>query len=190
MSLRILGGDFRGRLLKSPKTLLTRPTLAVLRKAVFDILHDKIKDALFLDLFAGSGAMGIEALSRGASHVTFVDKNQLATRCLKENIQLLQLEKHCSILPCSYKRALKQLVKKELQFDIAYIDPPYELSLKTTILQEIFALFDNSCLIKPNGIVFIEETAHTQFELKSFTFVNGRKFSDTLLQQYQRESTY
>jgi len=186
MSLRILGGNFRGRLLKSPKTPLTRPTLAVLRKAVFDILHNKIEDALFLDLFAGSGAMGIEALSRGASHATFVDNNSVATRCLKENIQLLQLEKHCSILPYSYKQALKQLVKKELQFDIAYIDPPYELSLKTTILQEIFALFDNSCLIKPNGIVFIEETTHTRFELKTFTFVNVRKFSGTLLQQYQK----
>lgn len=186
MSLRILGGNFRGRLLKSPKTPLIRPTLAVLRKAVFDILHNKIEDALFLDLFAGSGAMGIEALSRGASHVTFVDNNPLAVHCLKENIQLLQLENHCSILPCSYKQALKRLVKKELQFDVAYIDPPYELSLKTTILQEIFALLDHSCLIKPNGIVFIEETTHTRFELKSFTFVNMRKFSGTLLQQYQK----
>ncbi|MDR2540015.1 MAG: 16S rRNA (guanine(966)-N(2))-methyltransferase RsmD [Chlamydiales bacterium] len=190
MSLRILGGDFRGHLLKSPKTPLTRPTLAVLRKAVFDILYHKIEDALFLDLFAGSGAMGIEALSRGASHVTFVDNNPIATCCLKENIQLLQLEKHCSIFSCSYKQALKQLLKKEYQFDIAYIDPPYELSLNTTILQEIFALFDCSCLIKPNGIVFIEETIHTQFELKSFTFVNIRKFSNTLLQQYQKKSTY
>ncbi|HEV3270264.1 MAG TPA: 16S rRNA (guanine(966)-N(2))-methyltransferase RsmD [Candidatus Rhabdochlamydia sp.] len=190
MSLRILGGTFRGRLLKSPKTKLTRPTLAVLRKAVFDILHNKIKDALFLDLFAGSGAIGIEALSRGASHVAFVDNNPLAIRCLKENIQLLQLEKQSSILLCSYKQALKQLLKKEIQFDIAYIDPPYELSLKTTILQEVFALFDHSCLIKPGGIVFIEETTHSQFELKSFDFVNVRKFSGTLLQQYQKKSTY
>lgn len=190
MRLRILGGNFCGRMLKSPKTRLTRPTLALLRRAVFDILHHKIEGALFLDLFAGSGAMGIEALSRGAVHVTFVDNNPVAIRCLKENIQLMQLEKHCSILLCSYKQALKQLLKKQYQFDIAYIDPPYELSLKTTILQEIFASFDNSCLIKPNGIVFIEETAHTQFELKSFTFMNLRKFSSTFLQQYQKKSTY
>lgn len=186
MSLRILGGNFRGRLLKSPKTKLTRPTLAVLRKAVFDILQDQIEDALFLDLFAGSGAMGIEALSRGAAHVTFVDNNPLAVRCLKENIHLLQLEKQSSILLCSYKKALNQLLKMGRQFDVAYIDPPYELSLKTSTLQEIFTLLDNSCLIKPSGIVFIEETTHSQFDLKSFTFVNVRKFSGTLLQQYQK----
>lgn len=190
MSLRILGGHFRGRLLKSPKTLLTRPTLAVLRKAVFDILQTEIEEALFLDLFAGSGAMGIEALSRGASHVTFVDNNPIPLRCLKENIHLLQLEKQSSVLSYSYKQALKQLVKKEVSFDIAYIDPPYELSLKTTILQEIFALFDSSCLIKPGGVVFIEEAApsHSQFELQSFHFVSIRKFSGTLLQQYQKKS--
>lgn len=189
MSLRILGGNFRGRLLKSPKTHLTRPTLAVLRKAVFDILHTKIEDAFFLDLFAGSGAMGLEALSRGASHAFFVDNNVLSLRCLKENIHLLQLEKQSSVLSCNYKQALKQLLKKQIQFDIAYIDPPYELSLKTTILQEIFALFDSSCLIKPGGLVFIEEAApaHSRFAFESLNFVNIRKFSGTLLQQYQKK---
>lgn len=186
MSLRILGGSFRNRLLKSPKTPLTRPTLAVLRKAVFDILHTKIADAVFLDLFAGSGAMGIEALSRGASHAAFVDNNPISLRCLKENIHLLQLEKKSSIFPCSYKQALKQLSKKAMQFDIAYIDPPYDLSLKTPILQEILALFDSSCFIKPNGFVFIEEAAQSQFTLKSFDFVSTRKFSGTFLQQYQK----
>ena len=93
MSLRIIAGEFRNRLLKSPKSLQTRPTLAILRKAVFDILQPYIHQAHFLDLFAGSGLMGIEALSRGASHTTFVDNDRNAIRCIRENISLLNLQK-------------------------------------------------------------------------------------------------
>lgn len=188
MSLRILGGHLRNRLLKSPKTQLTRPTLAVLRKAVFDILQVQIEGSLFLDLFAGSGAMGIEALSRGASHATFVDNNPVSLRCLKENIHLLQLEQQSSIFPYNYKQALKQLLKKQVRFDIAYIDPPYELSLKTPILQEILSLLDISCLIKPNGFVFIEEASRSLFKFNSLHFVSARKFSGTFLQQYQKKT--
>lgn len=189
MSLRILGGNFRNRLLKSPKNQLTRPTLAVLRKAVFDILQAQVEGSVFLDLFAGSGAMGIEALSRGASHATFVDNNPVSLRCLKENIHLLQLEQQSSIFSCNYKQALKRLLKKQAHFDIAYIDPPYELSLKTPTLQEILSLLDTSCLIKPNGFVFIEEASQSLFELTSLHFVNVRKFSGTFLQQYQKKYT-
>ena len=92
MGLRILGGTFRNRLLKSPKGEQTRPTLAVMRKSVFDILQTQIEGAAFLDLYAGSGAMGLEALSRGASHATFVDANRFALSCIEDNICLLKVE--------------------------------------------------------------------------------------------------
>lgn len=76
MSLRIIGGSFKGRLLKAPTGPLSRPTMSIMRKAVFDICQSVIEDAHFLDLFACSGAMGIEALSRGAAHATFIEKDK------------------------------------------------------------------------------------------------------------------
>ena len=91
MTLRIIGGKFKGRLIKTPKGEKTRPTSAILRKAVFDICQNQITDARFLDLFAGSGAMGLEALSRGASHATFVERDKHSVSCLKENLALLNL---------------------------------------------------------------------------------------------------
>ena len=93
MTLRVLGGKFRGRLLQSPRGSQTRPTTSMLRKAVFDILQNSIEDFRFLDLFAGSGAMGIEALSRGAKHATFVESHKDALRCINANLATLKLEK-------------------------------------------------------------------------------------------------
>src|SRR5690349_14081953 len=98
MTLRIIGGTLRGRRLLSPKSSLTRPTTAIVRKSVFDICQEIIVDAEFLDLFAGSGAMGIEALSRGAKHVTFVDSNAQAIQCVEHNLRLFKMEKQATIL--------------------------------------------------------------------------------------------
>lgn len=90
--MRIIGGKLRNREIKTPKGEKTRPTVAKLRRSFFDMLQDQILQTHFLDLFAGSGAMGIEALSRGAKRATFVEKDRQAFHCIKENLKMLGLE--------------------------------------------------------------------------------------------------
>lgn len=183
MSLRILGGIFRNRLLKSPKGEQTRPTLAVMRKSVFDILQTQIEGAAFLDLYAGSGAMGLEALSRGASHATFVDANRFALSCIEENIRLLKVEDQATVIGYDCLQALKKLAKKGLSFDIVYVDPPYAAGL----IKEILEFFDTHPLLKPQGRLFLEESAPASLKiesLKTLYHVDTRVFSRSALHQF------
>lgn len=134
--IRIIGGSFKGRTIYTPRTHLTRPGTAALRKAVFDICRNDIENANFLDLFAGSGAFGIEALSRGAKHSTFVDKGKLAIACIKKNITLLQLETQSTIFSTTYEIWYK---KNTTFFDIVYASPPYpEIHLYKKLLQDFY----------------------------------------------------
>jgi 16S rRNA (guanine(966)-N(2))-methyltransferase RsmD len=146
MTLKIIAGKFKGRILKTRNSPQTRPTQGMLREAVFNICQNEIENARFLDLFAGSGAMGLEALSRGASHATFVEQNRQAIQCIKENIALLQLQNNATLLPMDCSRALSLLPKAS--FDLIYIDPPYEQPIP---LEQI------APLLAPSGTLFIEE---------------------------------
>ncbi len=185
MNLSIIGGEFRGRPLKSPKSTHTRPTTAVLRKSVFDICKNQICEARFLDLFAGSGAIGIEALSRGAAHVTFVEKDKMAFACLKENIQKFQIEERSTLLHTDALSALEKLEIRKKHFDLIYIDPPYD---EQTWHLDLLTLLDTLQLAQ-GATIFIEEALPSLWEkespnLKHFLCKNKRRFGRSLLHQY------
>jgi 16S rRNA (guanine966-N2)-methyltransferase len=189
MTLRIIGGEFRNRLLKAPKGVKTRPTLAVLRKAVFDMLQFTIVEAKVLDLFAGSGLMGIEALSRGAAHACFIDKDRTAMRCIEENLKLLGLQDRAEMLLLDATAALHKLTKKKCSFDVIYIDPPYSLSQTTPILFDLLQFIDTHSLLAPQGSLLIEETTpptlSSDLKLTTLRWLSTRKFSDSVLHQYK-----
>ncbi len=161
MTLKILGGEFGGRLLKAPKGDQTRPTTSMLRKAVFDILQPKIQGAVFLDLFSGSGAMGIEALSRGAKKAIFIDSHREAIRALKENIALLKIEAKAHIIQNDVFKALVKLQEMHVVCDIIYADPPYD---KSKLYIELLKFFEKSTLPAPEGTLFIESPAPSPLE--------------------------
>lgn len=182
-TLHVIGGTLRNRPLKAPKTTLTRPTTAILRKSVFDIVRPFIQGATFLDLFAGSGAIGIEALSNGASHATFVDQNQEAIRCIHENLKTLKLEEQAAVIQGSVMSVLKRL---KTSFDLIYCDPPYD---KAALHLEILAFLDASSLIKSGGYVFLEEAYPSKLDLdklplKNLLHKNSRHFGKSLLHQF------
>ena len=183
MSLRIIGGTFRNRPLKAPKHALTRPTSAILRKSVFDICQSYIEDARFLDLFAGSGAMGLEALSRGASHATFVDQDKQALQCIYDNIQSLQVEGKTEVIRGDVLPVLKRLHGR---FDLIYVDPPYAL---TAPVLDILRWVDQHDFLAPGGILFIEEAHPSHLNPSENTWhrlvhKDSRKFGDSLLHQF------
>ena len=187
MSLAIIGGEFKGRPLKSPQESFTKPTLSLMRKSVFDICQSYIGDCRFLDLFACSGAMGIEAISRGASHATFIEKDRKTSKVLLENIKSFNLEKKTDLLIADVFTAI--LTLKQAPYDIVYIDPPYPISKgPNSPVLSLLHFLDTSTLLSSSGLVFVEEGAPGTLHLEKQTFQrlrykNSRKFGAALLHQ-------
>jgi 16S rRNA (guanine(966)-N(2))-methyltransferase RsmD len=123
--MRVIAGSFRSRTLKAPAGLSTRPTSDRLRETLFNVLAPKIGGARFLDLYAGSGAVGVEALSRGAREVCFVERAAPALKVLRENLDGLNLQEGVRIVPGSVAGFLRK-ADAEAPFDLVFLDPPYD----------------------------------------------------------------
>jgi len=180
MSLRIIGGQFKGRILKAPKGLSTRPTQGMLRESVFNICQNEIQGAHFLDLFAGTGAMGLEALSRGARHATLVESDRKALSSIRENIAILQVASQTTLIACDAKHAVKRLSGS---FDIIYIDPPYHTPA-APFVEELIARGH----VAEAGILFMEERNHPNPSPPHFSLLylaGSRRFGEALLHQYR-----
>lgn len=194
MTLRIIGGKFKNRLIKTPKGLSTRPTSSILRKAVFDICQNDIEGARFLDLFAGSGAMGIEALSRGAKSATFIDFDKNALLCIQSNIELLNISKESELKRGDAILHLERFIKDKKNFDLIYIDPPYgEKEEKTPLKIKVLELIDKTDVLSVNGTLFLEEafpTPHSLMDLglQNLVLINSRRFGKSVLHQYRKKS--
>jgi 16S rRNA (guanine(966)-N(2))-methyltransferase RsmD len=123
--MRIIAGAYKGRNLKSPPSLDVRPTSDRLRETLFNVIAPSIEDSRFLDLCAGSGAVGIEALSRGASHVTFVDRSRRMCKLIEANVELCRISEEQQVIYCSEANEFLKQSKTE-RWDIVFFDPPYK----------------------------------------------------------------
>jgi 16S rRNA (guanine966-N2)-methyltransferase len=161
--MRIIAGKYRGRKLKSPPTLETRPTSDRLRETLLNILAPRIKSARFLDLCAGSGAVGIEALSRGAAHATFVDQSRRMCGLIEANLEALEVdEDEVEVLSVEATEFLRRRAKKEAEaFDIVYYDPPYATDYEL-VLNSLGA--DVAGVLTEDGLVIVEH--HRKNDLK------------------------
>ena len=154
--VRVIGGTYGGRRLRSVDGLRVRPTSDRLRETLFNILTPRIADSSFLDICAGSGAVGIEALSRGASHATFIDKSSLACSVIEANLAALGIEQ-MDILNRDALAALKRLDENQLQFDIVFFDPPYASEIYAKVMETL----GSTGLVADGGIVVVEHHAKT-----------------------------
>lgn len=143
--LTIIGGLYRHRKLILPPPQITRPTSQRARSAVFNILQGKVIGSSVMDVFAGSGAMGLEALSRGAHHITFLENHPLALKCLHQNIENLAVKDKCTVLPV----AIESLTRADKPLNLIFIDPPYQndLSLKAVTILHDHGWIDSQSLI-------------------------------------------
>jgi len=132
--MRVIGGEFRSRRLKSIPGDATRPTTDRLRETLFDILAMRIQGATFLDAYAGTGAVGIEALSRGAAHAFFVEKNRAAVETIRENLASLKLEPRATVVKGAVLAALPRYPA-----EIVFLDPPYNLEREYAAVLEVLA---------------------------------------------------
>src|SRR5213592_1795601 len=148
--LRVIAGKFRGRKLKSPPSLQTRPTSDRLRETLFNILAMRVEGARFLDLCAGTGAVGIEALSRGAEHVTFVDQSRKMCALVEANLAALD-ERDFEVVAGEASQFLQRPQKQTERFDIVFFDPPY-----TADYEEVLSLLAQAELLTEDAIVIVE----------------------------------
>ena len=161
--MRIIAGKYRGRKMKGPPSLQTRPTSDRLRETLFNVLAPRIEDARFLDLCAGSGAVGVEALSRGAAHVTFVDRARKMCGLIEANLDGLGVPEDQTEVVCSEAAEyLKRRAKKEAgAFDMIFFDPPY-----STDYDFVLKYLGRHAprLLAHDGVVIVEH--HRKRELK------------------------
>lgn len=187
----IIAGLYRHQRLKSPKGSQTRPTSSRLREALFNICQQTIEEAQFLDIFAGSGAMGLEALSRGARSATFIEAHREAIQCIESNIEYLKVQRQCQVLRGEAFAMLQLLEKQGKQFNIIYADPPYRTLVPNSSLfysAYIIEWIDRHSLLVPGGTLFIEEDFNSQpnIALQTLALINSRRMGQAALQQYKK----
>ena len=153
--MRVISGLAKGRKLQTMEGLSTRPTTDRIKETLFNIIAFDLPEANFLDLFAGSGAIGIEALSRGASRAVFVEHNPQCQQIIRENLMHTQLDKLGSVLGLEVQEALTLLAKEESIFDIIFLDPPYQAGLAEPTLSGIV----KGGLLKKDGYIIVEHAA-------------------------------
>lgn len=149
--MRIISGIAKGRRLTSPASSKTRAVLDQVKESIFNILFD-VRGAHVLDLFAGTGSIGLEAISRGAASAIFVDNDRGAVSVIKDNIKKCRFENESLIIPMSVDIAIKQLGNKEEQFDLIFVDPPYLKDLVISTIRNITA----ARLLKDDGLIITE----------------------------------
>ncbi len=151
--MRIIGGSARSLPLKTVEGYDTRPTTDRIKETLFNILGNDVEDEIFLDLFAGSGSVGLEAISRGAKRAVFVDNSRRAVACIRENIQFTRFDLKCDVICMDFMAALK-LMEGQYQFGMIYMDPPYGKGLS----QKAMSFLQSSNLCGQDTLIIVEES--------------------------------
>ncbi len=188
--MRVIGGKLGGRKLCAFKGVSTRPTTDRVREAVFNILAPLLPRKRALDLYAGTGAMGIEALSRGVSEAHFVDSNANATELIKKNIEGLGLEEQAAVFKVGVDSFLSSSEREKARYDLVFIDPPYKAGITVKTLEMIAA----SKAIAKGAIIVVEagkrepisdKTLEKGFE--GLEQIDFRKYGDSLIYIFKKD---
>lgn len=180
--MRVIAGKFKGRQLNLPKGVKIRPTSEKAKEALFNILGEKIRAASFLELFAGSGNIGIEALSRGVDSVTFVENNRLCIKTIEANLR--HISSCAKILPFDAERAIETLYQRKQKFDLVFLDPPYyQDRLKNCLIK--ICHYD---ILKPRSWVVAEHNKRQDLpkSLLKLKLMFTKRYGDTALSFYQK----
>ena len=172
--MRVIAGKCRSLPLKTLEGRQTRPTTDRIKETLFNMLQPYIPGCRFLDLFAGSGAIGIEALSRGASFCCFVEQNRKAAACIRDNLEFTGLTEDSRLLIADARAVALQLGSEE-PFDLVFMDPPYDHGLERQVLEQIK---DSGC-VSPETLFVVEASLHTDFswlEAAGYQIIKEKKY--------------
>ncbi len=157
--MRVIAGCAKGKRLKAPSGNTTRPITDMIKEALFNVIGPQIQDARFLDLFSGSGSVGIEALSRGAQQVIFIDNNPGAVRIIYENLDNCGFGDDYEVYCNDVLRGLNVLHKNGAKFDYIYVDPPFTVE---GIFMDVMKKLDQVDLLQPQGTIIIRTRRHKE----------------------------
>ncbi len=184
--MRVIAGRYKGRSLTSLKGTVVRPTSDRVKESIFSIIRDRVIDAKFLDLCAGTGNIGIEALSRGAKEVTFLDKNPMCLRLIEKNLKVIGLDinqPEVQMIRANAIRGIDQLHQQSKSFELIYLDPPYNSNLYNHCLSYI----SDTSVLDASGILLLEH--RKQRELPSvfnrLSCYRNMQYGDTCLSFYR-----
>lgn len=164
--MRVIAGTARRINLVSPSGNNTRPTTDRIKETLFNILQTEVYDARFLDLFSGSGGIGIEALSRGAKESVFVENNREAVSCIKTNITKTRFTERSQVMAMDVMQALRRLEQLNNPFDIIFLDPPYEKGFEEKVIPYLLS----SSLVKEETLIVVEASIETDVSyMEQFT---------------------
>ncbi len=177
--MRIIGGSRRGKKLYRPRGLSIRPTADRVRESIFNIIHQQIAGASVLDLFAGTGAMGLEALSRGAACATFIDNHTAALTLTEKNIENCKWRQQTTTIRWDIRRNLNCIKSPPVLYDLVFIDPPYSLKLTTTTLAHL----DHARALTGGARIIAEHTTEDPIadNINAFVFEDQRAYGKTLV---------
>ncbi len=182
--MRVIAGTARGTRLAAPRGMATRPTADRVREALFNIIQSRydLEGATVLDLCAGTGGLGIEALSRGAATCCFVEKDREAQKCLRRNLETTRLTGRALLLEMDLFRALPWLAAQGRRFSLVFFDPPYAAGLYGAVLREL----SSRELLEPEGVVIAESSTRTVLPEREGDLVrrDRRIYGDTALEWY------
>lgn len=179
MKMRIIGGQAKGRKLKGVSSKEDiRPTQDRVREALFNILGDEVVGCRFLDLYAGYGSVGLEAVSRGAEEVVLVEKKTGLVQLIKENIALLEIEAKVRVYRSELPGLLKRLASP---YDIIFLDPPYQKGLTEPTLREILT----RSLIKKDGLIIAEHHCREKIGVEGLTLFRKSSYGESQLSFYR-----
>ncbi len=182
--MRVITGKARGVALKTPEGLQTRPTADRVKEALFSVIQFDLPNAQVLDLFAGTGQLGIEALSRGAKSAVFVDANDAPCKLVKENLKRTRLEQQARVVKGDYLSFLKNCRET---FDIVFLDPPYA----EVFLENALKCISEIDILRSGGIIVTERPLGKELDAKLSGFARSRdyKYGKTLITLYRKEET-
>ena len=182
-NVRVISGTCKGRPLKSISGQGTRPTTDKVKEAIFNMIGPYFQGGQGLDLYAGSGGLGIEALSRGIENVIFVDQNPKAIEMIKTNLKSCQYDQHAEVYRNDSRRALKAIVKRELKFHVIFLDPPYQ---KQRLSEELTFIFEQNLLHK-DGVIVCEYDASFQLNDRIGQLVCSKQeqYGETVISIYE-----
>jgi len=184
--MRVIGGAAKGRRLLAPKGQTVRPTADRVKESLFNILPRDLTGAKVLDLFAGTGNLSIEALSRGADRAVLIDASERSVAAIKENLRRLGFHGRGQVWTAPVARGLRSLARRDESFDYIFLDPPYDQALVGRTLE----IIGKSNLLRDSGTLVVEHSARETVKplYGSLQLHDQRRYGDTLLSFYQTQS--
>ncbi|MBQ2872440.1 MAG: 16S rRNA (guanine(966)-N(2))-methyltransferase RsmD [Bacilli bacterium] len=157
--MKVISGTLKGRNIQGFNIDGTRPTMDRVKESLFAMIQNNIKESIVLDLFAGSGNLGIEAISNGANTCYFIDNNKEAIKTINQNISNLNIKSNSKVILSDWKKALNDFSNQGIKFDLIFVDPPYDYNVYEKILEKVSSLN----LLNDNGLIILE---HSNLKLK------------------------